>query len=792
MNENAPRQEVSRVSGSGASLTFCAPTVDALAAACTDLLGGGPGAVVLTPAGPIAGQVRARIAAHAARAGVRVLVDDVATAMSSPAHGEAHRVPSVVVVCALDESVVSDTLLQLVDSDVAVVAVETRRLWSRLPLFLISIPKAGTHLLYSLVEAMGYAPAVVLQGDPAPGHWYCVEYSNSHTTARDFFVDTVRRSPFGNRHHPFMRSPAVFIYRNPLDVVASEASYYHQPTKTAFAGYLSALTPAERLGRLIDDPWLLGSIRDRVGAFIPWLELPNVIPVSFEELIGERGGGSTEAQRRAVWSIQLRLHVPGDPARLAAGIFQEDSPTFDAARIGRHRELFDQDAYRRFFSLDQDFMSAYGFAAPDGTTQLPQRAAEFRHRPLGLLEARPEIPIMVEHGYLGYNIVLVDGRYVVVHQSAGDLTLSAENLDALASANRITVADTLEHARRAAEALVIRHELARLDAEKSTVAPDATLIRERSDGFNIVRVGARYWAVAQRLGPIDFARADLRPLLESGDVMVADTPEAADMLAFQAGRRVEQEAASARLSQELADAAGRLRGLEDERQGLLESLDAERRASTAERQRREKLEIDGERTASELRHEIEALRQRLGEERRLLAAERDGRAADRRELADERDARAADLRELAAERDGRAADRRELADERDARAADLRELAAERDGRAADLRELAAEQAAHLESLEAWQRESQRSDAHRTEADRIRAGLDQRIEQLSMLAAQKESELMRRAMEVEELRAWAFHVHTELASARRVRSGRVRRLLGRWSAGSRSTLDTKT
>jgi hypothetical protein len=70
--------------------------------------------------------------------------------------------------------------------------------------------------------------------------------------------------------------------------------------------------------------------------------------------------------------------------------------------------------------------------------------------------------------------------------------------------------------------------------------------------------------------------------------------------------------------------------------------------------------------------------------------------------------------------------------------------------------------------------------------------LDQRIEQLSMLAAQKESELMRRAMEVEELRAWAFHVHTELASARRVRSGRVRRLLGRWSAGSRSTLDTKT
>ncbi|MGQ0546192.1 MAG: hypothetical protein ACT4P3_12790 [Betaproteobacteria bacterium] len=63
----------------------------------------------------------------------------------------------------------------------------------RLPLFLISIPKSGTHLLYELARALGYRDGVVCPDAPAPGTWYCLEYSNSHTRAADFLVDTTRR-----------------------------------------------------------------------------------------------------------------------------------------------------------------------------------------------------------------------------------------------------------------------------------------------------------------------------------------------------------------------------------------------------------------------------------------------------------------------------------------------------------------------------------------------------------------------------------------------------------------------
>ena len=173
-------------------------------------------------------------------------------------------------------------------------------------------------------------------------------YSNSHTSARDFFTDTVRRSRFGNRHHPFLKSPAIFIYRNPLDILVSEANYYHRTGKTAFSGYLANASFEGRLLRLIDDPWLFGSIRERIGSFLPWLEFDNVIPVSFEELVGPPGGGTEAAQRALIWSLQLKLHVPGRPSEFGRQVFRETSPTFHEGQIGAYEQHFTPEAYEVF------------------------------------------------------------------------------------------------------------------------------------------------------------------------------------------------------------------------------------------------------------------------------------------------------------------------------------------------------------------------------------------------------------------------------------------------------------
>lgn len=369
------------------------------------------------PPGPMAEDV----ARYAREAGCEARVG----APDAPAAG-ADAVPCHILT-ETDPAALSGLLLKLIDLESGiVVAPRTLHAGDARPLFLISIPKAGTHLLYSLAQAFGYHAGIICPEWPKPGLWYCLEYSNSHTRATDFFIDTVRRRPFGNRHHPFATSPALFIYRNPLDILVSEANYYHREGKTLFAGYLSGKSFEERLLTLINDPWLFGTFRDRMAGFVPWLDFPNVVPFSFEEIVGARGGGDDAVQRRLIWSLQLKLHVPGCPETFAARVFDPDSPTFNEGRIGSHREKLGAPALQAFGRLPQDFMQAFGYAQPGANTPsfLPARAEEFIRRPLVTVrETFQDTPIQLETDYRGYNIVRYRGRfYACTNEDVSRLT----------------------------------------------------------------------------------------------------------------------------------------------------------------------------------------------------------------------------------------------------------------------------------------------------------------------------------------------------------------------------------
>lgn len=295
-----------------------------------------------------------------------------------------------------------------------VLAPITERFSQKNPLFLVSIPKAGTHLLFQLARSLGYTDGLVLTEPARGGFWYFLEYAHAHTSARDFFIDSVRRAPFGNRRHPFRCTPTLFIYRNPLDILVSEASYYHQDGKTAFGGYLSELSLEERILRLIDDPWLLGSIRDRVGNFLAWLDFPNVAPVSFEELVGAKGGGRDDVARNLVWSVQLKLQAPGKPSEIAASLFDTASPTFRRGRLGTHTKYLTAKARERFDRLPQDFMEMLGYD-PHGQPGVPLRAEEFSRRPLKLgKERHTDIPVHADFDFFGYDIIVFQGLYYAV------------------------------------------------------------------------------------------------------------------------------------------------------------------------------------------------------------------------------------------------------------------------------------------------------------------------------------------------------------------------------------------
>jgi len=325
----------------------------------------------------------------------------------------------VVLLCPDSASALDALLARFVLAEgVTLVGPQTDHFFGRRPVFPISPPKAGTHLLVTLLEAFGYQRGHTAPERPFGGVWYYLEFTNAHTGARDFFIDSVRRGLHGNRIHPFSSSPCVLIYRHPYDILASEAGYYHRDGNTAFAGYLSHLAMEDRLLRLVDDAWLLGSLRDRVGQFVAWLDFPNVFPVSFEELVGPAGGGDAALQSRSIWSLQLKLHVPGTPEDYAQRVFDPSSPTFASGQIGGHRGKFTAAVWAKLDGLGRDYIEAFGYGAD---SPFSERMFEFARRvPRYSKINHDETELLVEQNFLAHSIHRFKGNYIgIAHQRSG-------------------------------------------------------------------------------------------------------------------------------------------------------------------------------------------------------------------------------------------------------------------------------------------------------------------------------------------------------------------------------------
>jgi len=329
--------------------------------------------------------------------------------------------PDVTLDSTLSAEEVSEKLLTYIDEDVKILAPITSHYCNNRPLFIISIPKSGTHLLFELARVLGYRGDVIMPAKLRGGSWYCLNRSDPHTSAKNFFIEMERTVPFGNRQHPFNRYPALFGYRNPMDVVVSEANFMHKRGMTAFYNYYYGLEFEERLLRWIQDDRLMGSIRDRMLEYAAWFEFPNVIPISFEELIGEKGGGDAEIQRKLIWSLQLKLHVPGRPEEYGAKVFNPDSYTFVKGAIGGRKKM-PPEALEKFMSLPQDFMEWFGY---DSDSVVPKNAEKYRKRSL-LIDGVDfsDTPIMYESDYCGCKIIRYKGRFYGVPHRTG-ITIGA-------------------------------------------------------------------------------------------------------------------------------------------------------------------------------------------------------------------------------------------------------------------------------------------------------------------------------------------------------------------------------
>ncbi len=331
---------------------------------------------------------------------------------------------------ATDAEACSAMLMGYVDRPAPIIAPRTSHHYSNRPVFCVSIPKTGFHLMSRVLSDMGYTHRGRLEGRPDPQCAYTFMRDHPHLTCNDLFTNLAHEQDGGAGAEIF-RHPVVFCYRHPADIAVSEAGYYAEDSATALASYYGAMPFADRLLRLIGDDGMIGTLRDRVAAYKEWMDMPNVIAVSFEEMVGAPGGGSTESQLAVLWSMQLKLHVPGQPKEYARYIFGGNSRTFRSGLIGRYREVFDERHYKSMASLDNtDFLDRFGYGtdllSADSTT--PRLAPTLRRRPLVLrgtpsptetpdAHAARESATIAEgvlYRWYGYHVGMIRNRYMAI------------------------------------------------------------------------------------------------------------------------------------------------------------------------------------------------------------------------------------------------------------------------------------------------------------------------------------------------------------------------------------------
>ena len=161
----------------------------------------------------------------------------------------------------------------------------------------------------------------------------------------------------------------IFNYRDPRDVALSMVNFLGGETVKGygafsdFAVYNRILrgmeSVEERITYALADP-LFPGIRDFEEAF--WLlRHPDVCKVSFEELVGPQGGGSTEAQLHALARLTEFIGTDACIEELAGSLFNRHSFTFHKGQIGAWRSSFTDEQSRFVKQHFGHIVSAYGY-----------------------------------------------------------------------------------------------------------------------------------------------------------------------------------------------------------------------------------------------------------------------------------------------------------------------------------------------------------------------------------------------------------------------------------------------
>ncbi len=221
-----------------------------------------------------------------------------------------------------------------------------------------SIPKAGTHVLMSLLDAvpgMRFAGThLAYTGADRPGGSNEESLRDLQTLLRQlrpahYMTGHIRHQPdivaalddAGCRVLLSIRDPHAIALSAANYLLANERHPLHERIRRDYPelddrihAVITGIPPAE------GGPGIPG-LAQRLDRYLPWLAEPGVCVVRYEDLAGAQGGGSAQQQMTAVEEILHFLGLPADEdmvARVAGSVYSTTSATFRRGQIDSWRQ----------------------------------------------------------------------------------------------------------------------------------------------------------------------------------------------------------------------------------------------------------------------------------------------------------------------------------------------------------------------------------------------------------------------------------------------------------------------
>lgn len=226
------------------------------------------------------------------------------------------------------------------------------QIWRTGPrIFINSIPKAGTHLLTAELDKFREIRNSRLHIETREVNAAAVGGGRVEEIRIDaaLFADrarTVRRGQFFSGHlfwdetlAAFLRDAnirTVFVKRDPRDILVSQLHYIVGLRRHYLHRLIGGLrNDEERLRMLVlgrvGEPFIR-PLREQLARFIPWTSAEFVLDVRFEDLVGERGGGSMERKRETLLRICHHCGLPTDRIEEFSRAAAKATPTLRAGR----------------------------------------------------------------------------------------------------------------------------------------------------------------------------------------------------------------------------------------------------------------------------------------------------------------------------------------------------------------------------------------------------------------------------------------------------------------------------